>query len=171
MAIVFHCEYCGKEIKAADTAGGKWGKCPNCHNRVYVPILDTEDELKLAPIDNQELEREKQLMAETYKLTQDILREREMPDGVEPQPAGAMYEMSDKELTANIIKYFLQMSYGDLDEADRTATLISPFKTKAIEIIDQIALNDPPEPELAQINPQVLVGLIKTLRSKIGKAK
>jgi DNA-directed RNA polymerase subunit RPC12/RpoP len=169
MAIVFHCEYCGKEIKAADTAGGKWGKCPNCHNRVYVPTLETEEELKLAPIDNGEQEREKQLMAETYKLTQDILREREVPEGAEPQPAGAMYEMSDKELMANIIKYFQQMSYGDLDEADRTAALISPFKTKANEIIDQLALNDPPEPELAQINPQVLVGLIKTLRLKIGK--
>ena len=168
MAIVFHCEYCGKEIKAADTAGGKWGKCPGCHNRVYVPSLEAEEELKLAPIDSREEEREKQLMEETYRLTQDILKEREVPDG-EPRPAGAVYQMSDEELMANIIKYFQQMSYGDLDEAERTAALIAPFKAKANEIIDQIALNDTPEPELAQINPQVLSGLIRTLRSKMGK--
>jgi hypothetical protein len=169
MAIVFHCEYCGKEIKAADTAGGKWGKCPGCHNRVYVPNLEADEELKLAPIDTQDQEREKQLMEETYKLTQDILRERETPDG-DSRPAGAMYEMSDDEILANIIKYFQQMSYGDLDEAERTATLISPFKAKANEMIDKIALNkDTPEPELEQISPQLLIGFIKTLRLKIGK--
>jgi hypothetical protein len=169
MAILFHCENCGKEIKAPDTAGGKWGKCPGCHNKVYVPSIEAEEELKLAPIDNREAEREKQLMAETYKLTQDILKEREVVNGAEPQAAGAMYEMGDKELTTNIIKFFLQMSYGDLDEAEKTAVLISPFKTKAAGIIDQIALSDTPEPELAEISPQVLAGFIRTLRSKIGK--
>jgi hypothetical protein len=168
MAIIFHCEHCGKEIKAPDTAAGKWGKCPGCHNKVYVPSLDAEEELKLAPIDNKEEQREKQLMAETYKLTQDILKEREIID-TEPHAAAAMYQMDDKELMTNIIKYFLQMSYGDLDEAERTAALISPFKAKAKEIIDKIALSDNPEPELAEISPQVLAGLIRTLRSKIEK--
>ena len=54
MAIIFHCPSCGKEIKAADNAGGKWGKCPKCHNKIYVPSIDPEKEepeLKLAPVD------------------------------------------------------------------------------------------------------------------------
>ena len=57
MAIVFHCEHCGKEIRAADTAGGKWGRCPACHNKLYVPKMeeDEEEELKLAPIDNSDM--------------------------------------------------------------------------------------------------------------------
>ena len=171
MTIVFHCEYCSKEIKAADTASGKWGRCPACHNKVYVPKTeeDEEEDLKLAPIDNDDLQRERQLMEETYKLTQDILREREAPEGAEAAPTGAMYEMSDKELTTNIIKYFQQMMYGDLDEAERTAALIAPFSSKAKEIIDAMAVSEVPEPELADINPQVLAGLIRTLRSKIGK--
>ena len=169
MAIIFHCEHCGKEIKAPDTAGGKWGKCPGCHNKVYVPSLEAEEELKLAPIDSKEEEREKQLMAETYKLTQDILKEREAADGAKSQTAGAKYEMNDKELTTNIIKFFLQMSYGDLDEAERTAAFLSPFKAKAAEIIDQIALSETPEPELAEISPQILAGFIRMLRSKLGK--
>ena len=95
MAIVFHCEHCGKEIRAADTAGGKWGKCPTCHNKLYVPSLEPGEELKLAPEDNKDLEREKQLMAETYRLTQDILKEREVPEGP-AAPAGAVYEMSER---------------------------------------------------------------------------
>jgi len=167
MAIVFHCEHCGKEIRAADTAGGKWGKCPTCHNKLYVPSLEPGEELKLAPEDNKDLEREKQLMAETYRLTQDILKEREVPEGP-AAPAGAVYEMSEKELKKNIVMYLRQMEYGELDEAERTAALISPYKAKVIEIIDRIALSEIPEPELSDIAPQVLSGLIRTLRSKIG---
>ncbi|MHC4752575.1 MAG: hypothetical protein ACYTFW_22230 [Planctomycetota bacterium] len=50
MAIIFHCDHCGKKIEAADTAGGKWGKCPACHNKLYVPRPDSGEELKLAPL-------------------------------------------------------------------------------------------------------------------------
>ena len=37
MPIKFQCSLCGKKIEAPDSAGGKWGKCPGCHNKVYVP--------------------------------------------------------------------------------------------------------------------------------------
>ncbi len=166
MAIVFHCEYCGKKIEAADTAGGKWGKCPSCHNKLYVPSMDTGEELKLAPIDETDVEREHRLMAETHKLTQDILKEREIPDGPAP-PAGAVYQMGDRELTQNIITYLRQMLNGELDEAERTAALIAPFDHRAVAIIDRIALSEIPEPELADIPSQVLAGSIRTLREKI----
>jgi len=167
MAIIFHCEYCGKKIEATDTAGGKWGKCPSCHNKLYVPSMDTGEELKLAPIDETDLEREKRLMAETYKLTQDILKERDIPDGP-PPVTGAVYDMGDRELTQNIILYIRQMVYGELDEAERTAALISPFGHRAVAIIDRIALSEIPEPELADIPPQVLAGSIRALRDIIG---
>ena len=167
MAIIFHCVHCGKKIEAADSAGGKWGKCPACHNKLYVPGLDSGEELKLAPIDETELEREKRLMAETHKLTQDILQEREVPEGP-TMPAGAVYEMSRKELTKSIITYLRQMANGDLDEAERTAALIAPFRAQVVEIIDRIALSEIPEPELADIPQQVLSGSIRTLRNIIG---
>jgi len=170
MAIVFHCEYCGKKIEAADTAGGKWGKCPACHNKLYVPSMDTGEELKLAPIDETDVEREHQLMAETHRLTQDILKEREILDGPAPL-AGAVYQMGDRELTQNIIMYLRQMVYGELDEADRTAALIAPFSKRAVEIIDRIALSEIPDPKLADIPPQVLAGTIRTLREIIGGPK
>ncbi|MFH1717216.1 MAG: hypothetical protein ABIF19_07695 [Planctomycetota bacterium] len=167
MAITFHCEYCGKKIEAADSAGGKWGKCPSCHNKLYVPCPDSGEELKLAPLDETDLERERRLMAETYRLTQDILQEREVPDGP-PEPAGAIYEMSDRELRNNIILYLRQMAYGDLDEAERTAALIAPFAVHATAIIDRIALSEIPEPELADISQQMLSGSIRALRARIG---
>jgi phage FluMu protein Com len=169
MAIVFHCQFCNKEIRAADSAGGKWGKCPKCHNKIYVPSIDPEqeeEELKLAPLDNEDIQRKRELMAETYRLTQDILEEREMPaDSAEP--AGAMYEMDDEELKKNVILFIRQMAAGELDDADRTSALISPFGRRVIEIVDRIALSDIPEAQLADISPNVLSGFIRSLRSKI----
>ena len=167
MAITFHCEYCGKKIEAAETAGGKWGKCPACHNKLYVPRPDSGEELKLAPVDETDLEREKRLMAETHKLTQDILQEREVPDGP-PEPAGAVYELSKRELKEHVILYLRQMASGELDEAERTAALIAPHGAQVVEIIDRIALSEIPEPELADIPQQVLSGSIRALRNRMG---
>jgi len=167
MGIIFHCEHCGKKIEAADNASGKWGKCPSCHNKVYVPGTVIGEELKLAPINESDVERERRLMAETYKLTQDILKEKDIPDGSAPV-TGAVYDMGDRELTQNIILYIRQMVNGDLDEAERTAALISPFRRRAEAIIDRIAISDMPEPELADVPPQVLAGTIRTLRESMG---
>lgn len=170
MAIVFHCEYCGKKIEAADNAGGKWGKCPSCHNKLYVPGTAVGEELKLAPIDETAKEKAKRLMAETYKLTQDILKEREVPEGP-PPPSGAVYDMGDKELKQNIITYLREVVYGELDEAETIAALIAPFCDRAMAIIDRIALSEIPDSELADIPPQVLAGSIRTLREKIGSSE
>ena len=167
MAITFHCEHCGKKIEAADTAGGKWGKCPSCHNKLYVPSMETGEELKLAPINETDVEREHRLMAETQKLTQNILKEKDIPDGPAPL-TGALYQMGDKELVQNVITYLRQMVSEELDEAERTAALIAPFSHRAVAIIDRIALSEIPEPELADIPPQVLAGSIRTLRDIIG---
>lgn len=167
MAITFHCEHCGKKIEAPDTAGGKWGKCPSCHNKLYVPAIDNGEELKLAPVDESDRERERQLMAETYRLTQDILKEREIPEGSAAEPAGAMYEMSDAELKRNVIIYLRQMAHSELDEADQTAALIAPFGPKALEIIDRIALSEIPEPELVDIPQQILASSIRALRNAL----
>jgi hypothetical protein len=167
MSITFHCEYCGKEIRAADSAGGKWGKCPSCHKRIYVPDLSEDDDLKLAPVDENEEKRKKQLMAETFKLEQDILSEREVPREGESHDSPIVSEFTGKELTKNIILILRQMADGDLDEAERTINSIIPHAREAGKIIDSIAVSEIPEPELDDIPPQVLAGLIRTLRGKI----
>jgi len=163
MTISFHCDYCGKKIEAPDDAGGKWGKCPRCHNKLYVPGAETGEELKLAPIDETDEEKQKRLMDETYQLARDILLEKEVPADA-GLPA---YEMGEKELTKNIILYLRQMADGELEQAEATAESIMPSAKKAAKIIDEIALSEMPEPELADVPQQVLSSLIRTLRSKI----
>lgn len=176
MAIVFHCDHCGKKIEAADSAGGKWGKCPACHNKLYVPAppSDEDEELRLAPLDDEEEQRKRQLMAETYQLTHDILDERIVPEG--PPPVASAGHLSaavparninEKDLTKHVIMYLRLMADGDLEKAQQTVAAMAPDRSHALEIIDRIALSDMPEPELADIPPQVLSGLIRTLRVKL----
>lgn len=175
MSIQIHCDYCGKKVEAPDNAGGKWGKCPSCHNKLYIPDLSSDEEIKLVPIDESEEQRKKQLMEETFQLEQKILLERETPDETTPtknsqpttestQPATTIGE---KELTKNIILYFRYAADDQTGDADQLINLIAPHNKQALQLIDRIALSEIPEPELADIPPQVLAGLIRTLRNKI----
>lgn len=172
MAIIFHCDYCGKKIEAPDGAGGKWGKCPSCHNKLYVPAPEVDEEIKLAPIDLTAEEKEKQLMDETFQLTQEILKEKDIPPGAadpdEPnETTGAGFEMSQVELKQYIIKYLRLMADSELYEAQKIAARIKSHGARVMKILEQMTDGDISEPELAGISHLVLSGLIKSLKSEI----
>ena len=177
MGISFHCEHCGKKIEAPDTAGGKWGKCPACHNKVYVPAnkpVQPDDELRLAPLDTDDAIKHRKMLAEEARLRQEILKETNVPEeGAAPpknQSSSAPSrpnDLSDAELTTCIISYIRQMADGELDLAEETALTIIPNGQNAVRILERIALSEIPEPEIADIPQQVLSGLIKNLRSRL----
>ena len=167
MAITFHCEHCGKKIEAPDSAGSKWGKCPACHNKVYVPASEVDEELKLAPMDTNDLAEQRRLMAETRRIEQEILREKDEVLDDSAERAVPVYDISDNELTKNIIVYLRLMADGDLEQAERISSSIIHCGKRALKIIDGIAVSEIPEPELADIPQQVLSGLVRTLRTKI----
>lgn len=166
MSIKFHCEHCGKKIDAPDATGGKRGKCPACHNIVYVPQIDTDDELKLAPIDETETERQKRLLAETSLLTQNILQEKNAPDTATASVDGP--DGDEAEVTNAIVRYLRQMADGDLDDAQITAETIAAYRRQAKNILDQMVTSNPLVPELPDVPSQVLSGLIRNLRTRIG---
>ena len=167
MSITLHCNYCGKKIDAPDSAASKWGKCPGCHNKLYVPGPASDEELKLTPVDERDEERKKQLMAETRKLEQDILLESEEPAGQANNIDTSTPKTGERELTKSIIKYLRQMADSELEQAESILALIQPHRSTAIKILDRIALSEIPEPALADISHQVLAGLIRTLRNKL----
>ena len=168
MTIKFQCSLCGKKIEAPDSAGGKWGKCPGCHNKVYVPQPVTEeDELKLAPIDETEEQRQRQLMIETLQITRDILQEKNMPEGpAGPGPAPGA-DISEEKLTDLLLRYLRQMANGDLDDAQRSAEQILPHRRKAVLILDRLVTSKETDPELEDIPKQVLLGYIRNLRTRL----
>ena len=167
MSITFHCECCKKKIKAPDEAGGKWGSCPNCNHRCYIPLppATDEEELKLVPIDPSEETQYQESMRETHSLTQRILHETAMDDG--PTSAAVATEFDEKELMKNIIVYLRQMADGELLQAQKTTAKIIRFKPAAKKILKKMAKAERPEPELADIAPRVLLGLIKDMNTKL----
>jgi len=167
MAITFNCAHCDKKIEAPDNAGGKWGKCPACHNKVYIPASESEEMLKLAPVDSAEMAEQKRLMAETFRIEQEILRERDEVLDDSPERAVPVYEISDNELTKNIIIYLKLMAEGDLEQSERITPAIIHCGKRAFKILDGIALSEIPEPELADVQPHVLAGIVRALRAKI----
>ena len=176
MAIAFHCEHCGANIDAPAGTGGRWGKCPACHNRVYIPVLEPapDDDLRLAPLDEVEEDRKNRLLAETFQLTQDILEEKAVPEEeAEEVPAAAdsmfipMEKMGDKDLAKEVVRYLRLLADGDLDKASEVMGILSAYGRQTLAILDRIALGEILDPQLAKIPPQVLSGLIRNLRSQL----
>ena len=165
MSISFKCQRCKKKVKAPDKAGGKYGQCPHCSYRCYIPSPpdENEPELKLASIDENEESRYGEMMRSTYDLTQNILHERAdaEPDNA-PKAA-----MDEKELIKSIIIYLRMMADGRLDQAERMAAKIKPYAPSAKQILKKITRAERPEPELADIPPKLLMGLMKNLNDAL----
>ncbi len=165
MSISLHCESCKKKIKAPDETGGKWGNCPFCNHRCYIPRPPSPDDevLTLAPVDVSDETHYGQLMQETQSLRQNILQEKELPD----ERSSADAKLSEKELIKEIVVYLRYVADGELGSASGPMGKIAANKEVAQAILKNMARADRPEPELMDVPPKVLNGLIKNLYSKL----
>ncbi len=164
MPITFHCESCKKKINAPDTAGGKWGKCPYCNHKCYIPSPPNPDdeELKLAPIDEAEEERYNRMMRETQNITKNLLHLTQ-----EPADSADKGVIEEKELTKRIINYLKLMAGGSLDEAHNLAEKISPYRSQAKPILEKM-LKSKYLPGLEDVPKKVLEHYIKDMYVKMG---
>jgi DNA-directed RNA polymerase subunit RPC12/RpoP len=166
MPISFHCENCKKIVNAPDDAGGKWGKCPHCQHRCYIPSQKNEDEeeLKLKPLDENEETQYDSMMDETRDITKDILHlkpEKEDKD-TEPEPT------NEKQIIALLIKYIRLMAKGDLDRCEQITEQLAKNPEKTKDILSRMLRSGSPEPELADIPQPLVQGFIKKLKNQIG---
>ena len=102
MTINFHCQSCKKKVKAPEKAGGKWGNCPYCNLKCYIPLppAPEEEELKLIPFDAEEEQRQHEArMKEARDLQLDILHETMDPEDAVRLPFN---EQDEKRLWKNI---------------------------------------------------------------------
>ena len=168
MSISFSCESCRKKIKAPDKAGGKWGSCPYCQHRCYIPLpkSDDEPELKLAPVDENELSHIDDLMKETHSLTQRILKENSVVDE-SIEETGAARTVQEKEVTKQCIIYLRQMADGDLMVAEKKLKDLKKHKKAALRIFSAMGRSERPEPELSDIPDSILQGLIRDASTKL----
>lgn len=166
MTINFVCPSCKKKVKAPAAAGGKWGNCPHCNLKCYIPLPPSPDdiELKLAPIEVEDEQVKEQKIRESIDLQLNILHETT----AKGQGAGHTFnEQDEKKLWKNILLYLRDMADGELDDAEQILGNIAPYGIHAQEILAKIARAEKPEPELADIAGVVLKGLMKNLSSEI----
>jgi hypothetical protein len=166
MSISFHCESCKLKIKAPDTAGGKWGNCPYCKHRCYVPMPKSEDEeeLRLAPIDESEESKIGLLKTQTHVLTRQLLHETNMP----VETAGAAADAVDeKTVIKTCILYLRQIADGELDGAESTLSRLKIYKRTSLRILSSMGRAERPEPELADIPDKILQKLLQDAATKL----
>jgi DNA-directed RNA polymerase subunit RPC12/RpoP len=166
MSISFNCEKCKKRVKAPDDAGGKYGNCPSCGHRLFIPAphTDGEPELVLQPIDEDDDRRIHEELKETYNLTINILHETDIPDDDKTAPIGPA---PVREMIRWIVMYLRQVADGDLDGAQKIETKLHQHPKEIKELLKKMSTAERPEPELANIPPKILLGLIKNLESQL----
>ena len=168
MPISITCESCGKKIKAPDDAGGKYGACPFCKHKCYIPLPEAEgeDEIKLAPIDESEEERYNRLMRETQSLTKSLLHEKEIPDDDKAaRPAGPA--INDKQVRLEIIDYLRLVAKGELDAAQSVEKKLKSNASIALDVLDQMDAGEINIPELSGTSPGLVGAFIKKLRAQL----
>lgn len=167
MSISLTCEECGKKIKAPDDAGGKYGSCPKCNTKCYIPLPlnEGEEELRLAPIDDDSEMNHNEMMKQTHSLTENILYETAAEnDGVDDNHDGSV---SEKELLKYIVIWIRKMVAGQLEQADDTALKLRQHSTATKDLIKRMQRAGSPEPELADIVPRLLTGMLKQLYAQL----
>jgi hypothetical protein len=168
MSINLHCESCKKKIKAPDATGGKWGQCPYCNHRCYIPLpkSDDEPELVLQPLDESEKTQMDKLMRETKDLTKQILSQSDLPEEAS-SPTGSVRTANEKEIIKICILYLRQMADGELGAAEHTFPKLKKNKKPVLRVLASMARAEQPEPELADLPPTVLQGLIRDVSTKL----
>jgi hypothetical protein len=177
MPIEFHCPFCGRTIRAADEHAGKHGKCPSCHQSVYVPTPpELIEPLPIAPLDGSFEDEKARMERENRELQRRLLQEREaQPDarGRTPasRPTGASPASESPppppvDVETLVIEYAICMADGNLEEAAELATEIRKHMKQADDVMQRLTMDEIPPPQLARIPRPVLVKFFKQLREK-----
>lgn len=168
MSISFHCESCKRKVKAPDNSGGKWGNCPYCKHRCYIPLPKSEEEpeLVLVPLDEGDETQMEKMMEETKHLTQEILSQSSSVPN-EESPSTGSRTAQEKEIIKKCILYLRQMADGELASAQYTFSELKKNKKPALRILSSMARAERPEPELADLSDGILLGLIRDVSTKL----
>ncbi len=177
MSIEFNCPSCEKSIRAPDTAGGKYGKCPFCEVKVYIPSPPSEgEEIGLAPIDEDEERRERELIRESvrYAAAFDKDPDKLPPEGAEgrggagarrmaePAAPGEVFEVADE-----VEAFVVAMRDSKLQDADRVVARLKRAGARSKDYVEGLML-DPTPPPIGNVPRPLLIGFLKSLLGRLG---
>ncbi len=174
MSIDIHCPQCEKLIRAPDNAGGKYGKCPYCETKVYIPALTDDDgEIGLAPIDEAEERREQELIRESVRYAAAFDKESDKlpPEGsasrggggrsVQEPPPGEVIDIGEL-----VEAYVVAMRDSKLNDAERVIKKLKSAGVRAADYVEGLML-DPAPPPLGNVPKPLMMGFLKSLLGRL----
>jgi hypothetical protein len=178
MPIEFHCNFCGRLVRAPDEAGGKRGKCPTCQKILYVPMPEgAVEEFDLAPVDEQEERRKRQMEEQARATERQLLKEKQLAaEGAVPgrstrdvpQPPPEVPRPEEAEDVEFLVATWVRsMADGDLGDADRSIMQLQRNRTAAKQALQKISQADPPPGSLRDIPHPVLNRYLRMLRDQL----
>jgi hypothetical protein len=173
LSIEFHCESCGRLVKAPQDAAGKRGQCPYCSKNVYIPMPEGElEELPLAPDDEGDRRREEALQAERRRLDRILAQQKETPEG-EPAPSARHSDAPHTPQPATIsleeavLAYLDAMRKSDLARADHLLAALQRRSSEARAVVDRLATDQIPPSSMRGVPPAVYQGFLKSLHAQL----
>jgi len=164
MSIDLHCPQCQKLIRAPDNAGGKRGKCPYCGGSVYIPTPPEEtEEIGLAPIDQTEEERARQLRREAALFAADVGHGTEGGDLGDAEPDAPS---AGVDIDSDIEAFVIAMRDSQLDDAEAVSDRLKQVTREARKRIQQM-LAENTCPVVPDVPPPVVQGFVKTLLGRV----
>ncbi len=167
------CEHCNHAIKAPREAAGRRGKCPHCHNSVYIPTPESElDEMPLELEDEQTHSAAQRLEREAAEVAAALRREtKEAPESaVTPQreaPAPRKTALDATEINDLIIRYLLAMQVSELERAEALTAKLKGAARQAKSKIQQMMV-DSMRPEAVRSMPDGLYqGFLRKLLEQL----
>jgi len=183
MPVEFHCEHCGKLVKAPSEAAGRKGKCPHCQVVCYIPMPPEEiEEIGLAPLDDAEELKRKRALEETAKLQHALLHDRATPadtaagpggrataGGTRPiaRPESSNLGMPVAEVEQLVAAFVSAMSEGQLERADRVAGRLQAERDQVISVVERISSAETTSVAMPTLPRPVMLGFLKQLRAKL----
>jgi len=169
MTIGFHCEHCGKEIRAPKDTGGRRGKCPYCHGSVFIPSPGPPgDALSLVPLDAEEERERRQVIQESLEAERILGAEATR---VETAPRVSQMDTADvtsEDLHHLVVNYCLDTFAGNLERAETHVVKLNQHSGPNSQAVTDFLTGEAVEPALAEIPPKVLKGLLKSLNDRVG---
>ncbi len=171
--IVVTCDHCNHVIKAPRRAAGKRGKCPYCHNSVYVPTPQEElEDIPLASDDEASLAKADRLEKEAREVAAAIRREVQEPlDAPASQTTGTTESSESRQPPTNIsdaiIRYLLAMQVSDLEKAQAITGELKGSARQAKSKIQQMMV-DSMRPQAVRSMPDGLYqGFLRKLLEQL----
>ncbi len=169
MPIELHCTQCNKLIRAPDSAGGRYGKCPHCQNKVYVPLpADQIEELSLAPIDEEDERRDLEARRASARMASDLSHVTESSSGSSGSGGGSgASESAATDFSAEVVKYILAMRDSKLDNAQAVVERMKKAGKPAMSFVEKLVQRDKPV-KIEDVPPPLAKGFINKLLSDMG---